>query len=134
MAQSPEDMAADEAVAALRRLVVAAAREFNAGRYFEAHEVIEDGLEDVPDGLWGLFVGLIQIAVGYHKLTQQLWSGAVRMLALGVEKIEPFGPQAGGINVSVLRDRVRMDIEKLRAGQRDVGDLARSRPRIQPVG
>src|SRR5690349_6622565 len=51
---------------ALRAVVVAAARDFNTGRYFEAHEVLEDGLEVVPEALWELFVGLIQIAVGYH--------------------------------------------------------------------
>src|SRR5512134_2941884 len=65
----------------LRRLLVDAAREFNAGRYFEAHEVIEDGLEQVPDDLWELCIGLIQIAVGYHKTTQGLWRGAAKMLS-----------------------------------------------------
>ncbi len=54
----------------LRAVIIAAARQFNAGRYFEAHEILEDGLETVPDELWNLLLGLIQIAVGYHKLMQ----------------------------------------------------------------
>jgi len=53
--------------AALRAAVIAAARAFNSGRYFEAHEISEEALEEVPDDRWDLFVGLIQIAVGYHN-------------------------------------------------------------------
>src|SRR5262249_190358 len=79
---------------ALHTLLVAAAREFNAGRYFEAHEVLEDGLEEVPDHMWNLFLGLIQIAVGYHKVTQKLWRGAAQMLSRALEKVEPFPPEA----------------------------------------
>ena len=41
---------------------------FNAGEFFEAHEVFEDLLDEVEgDERWELLVALIQIAVGYHK-------------------------------------------------------------------
>jgi predicted metal-dependent hydrolase len=119
--------------AALHRLLVEAAREFNAGRYFEAHEVLEEGLDDVPDHLWGLFVGLIQIAVGYHKTTQQLWSGALGMLQQALEKVEPFPPEAVGLNLEALRQRVRADIAKLRSGCFDSAAFARQPPRLQPL-
>jgi predicted metal-dependent hydrolase len=117
----------------LRRLLVAAAREFNTGRYFEAHEVIEEGLDDVPDDLWDLCIGLIQIAVGYHKTTQGSWPGAMKMLGLGLEKIEPFAADAGGINLEGLRKRVRDDIAKLRAGGFDCDEAQRDPPRLQPL-
>ena len=55
------------------------ARAFNSGQYFEAHEILEAGLDDAPDDRWLLCLGLIQISVGYHKITQQLWRGAARM-------------------------------------------------------
>ena len=119
--------------AALRRVLIKAAREFNAGRYFEAHEVLEDGLDAVPDDLWELFLGLIQIAVGYHKTTQQLWTGARRMLERGVEKTAPFAPDAGGVNLEALRQRVRMDIAALCAGQFDAAAFTQHRPRLQPL-
>src|SRR5437879_3831200 len=93
--------------AALHSLLIAAAREFNAGRYFEAHEVLEDGLENVPDHMWNLFLGLIQIAVGYHKVTQKLWRGAAQMLGRALDKVEPFPPEAAGLNLEALRQRVR---------------------------
>jgi len=117
--------------AAPRRLLIEAAREFNAGRYFEAHEVIEDGLEDVPDELWDLFVGLIQVAVGYHKVTQQLWPGAARMLGLGLAKIDRFAPSAAGLRLDALRSRARSDLEALRAQRFDSDAFAASPPRIQ---
>lgn len=119
--------------AALHRLLIDAAREFNAGRYFEAHEVLEEGLDDVPDHLWNLFVGLIQIAVGYHKTTQQLWSGALGMLERALQKVEPFPPEAAGLNLEALRQRVRTDIEKLRTSRFDPAAFVRQPPRLQPL-
>ncbi len=119
---------------ALRQVLIAAAREFNAGRFFEAHEVLEEGLEAVPGEFWELLVGLVQIAVGYHKLSQHMWSGAKRMLALGLEKLEPFAAAAAGMNVDALRQRVRIDLESLGRGTLDAGEFARHPPRLQPLG
>ena len=119
--------------ATLQRWLIDAAREFNAGRYFEAHEVLEEALDEVPEHMWELFIGLIQIAVGYHKVTQQLWSGARRMLQRGLEKVEPFPPEAAGINLEALRQRVRTDIERLHGGRFDAAAWRRHPPRLQPL-
>jgi predicted metal-dependent hydrolase len=127
------DLQETMADARLHDLFVAAAREFNAGRYFEAHEVIEEGLDDVPDDLWELCIGLIQIAVGYHKTTQGLWPGSVKMLGLGLEKVEAFAADAGGINLEALRQRVRSDIALLREGRFDAEARQRNPPRLQPL-
>lgn len=118
---------------AVRSVMLRAAREFNAGRYFEAHEVLEDGLEEIPEPLWDLFVGLVQIAVGYHKATQQLWPGAARMLEMGLEKAQAFPADAAGMNLEALRRRVRADIEALRGRQFDAREFTRLPPRIQPL-
>jgi predicted metal-dependent hydrolase len=117
----------------LYALVINAAREFNAGRYFEAHEVLEDGLDAVPDDLWGLFVGLIQIAVGYHKVTQRLWGGARHMLDIGLQKVDPFPAKAAGLNLDALRQRTRADVAHLRSGRFDTDAFARHPPRWQPL-
>jgi len=113
--------------------VVAAARAFNTGCYFEAHEILEDALDDVPGDLWDLFIGLIQIAVGYHKVTQQLWSGAARMLYIGLEKVAAYPAAAGGVNLDPLRRRVRADIDALSSHRFDAGAFARHPPRLQPA-
>jgi predicted metal-dependent hydrolase len=117
----------------LHALVINAAREFNAGRYFETHEVLEDGLDAVPDDLWDLFVGLIQIAVGYHKVTQRLWSGARHMLEIGLQKVDPFPAAAAGLNLDALRQRTHADVAQLRSGRFDPDAFARHLPRWQPL-
>jgi predicted metal-dependent hydrolase len=114
-------------------LIIDAARAFNAGEYFEAHEILEDRLDDVPDDLWDLFVGLIQIAVGYHKVTQELWSGARHMLQIGVQKVTRYSATAGGVNLESLRERVRDDIANLNAGSFDREAFVRQPPRLQPL-
>lgn len=117
----------------LRPLLIRAARAFNAGQYFEAHEILEDGLDNVPNDLWDLFIGLIQIAVGYHKVTRWLWSGAARMLQLGLEKVSTYPAAAGGVNLEPLRRRVQADIDALRSRSFDAEAFARQPPRIQPL-
>jgi len=114
-------------------LLVEAARAFNAGHYFEAHEILEEGLEGVPNELWELYIGLIQIAVGYHKITQQLWRGAARMLQIGLEKVALYPATAGGLNLEALRVRVRADMELLRSHGFDVEGFTRRPPRLQPL-
>ena len=125
---------ADADEAGLRRIVLAAARELNAGRYFEAHEQIEEHLDDVPDAWWPLFLGLIQVAVGYHKLASGN-EGAARMLGIGLEKLAGFPDDALAIDVGALRRRATLDRERL-----DGGDLAEAEaslaidpPRLLPV-
>jgi len=115
-----------------RDALIAAAREFNRGRYFEAHEALEEALDEVPDEQWELFLGLIQIAVGYHKITQQLWSGAARMLRIGLEKIDRLPAEFGGVYLGALRDRARADREALEAGAFDEAAFRIRPPRLQP--
>jgi hypothetical protein len=117
----------------LQQLVLRAAREFNAGRYFEAHEVLEDGLDDVADAWWPLFLGLIQVAVGYHKLANG-FDGAARMLDLGLAKLGPFPGDALGLALDALRTRAQRDRDALAAdAPQAVLDLHRDPPRLLPA-
>ena len=129
----PGDASGDD-TERLRRLVLAAARELNAGRYFEAHEELEERLDDVPDAWWPLFLGLTQVAVGYHKLASGN-DGAARMLGLGLEKLAAVDDDALGIDVGALKRRAAQDRERLE--RRDVeaarADVARDPPRLLPV-
>jgi hypothetical protein len=120
--------------AELRRIVLAAARELNAGRYFEAHEAIEERLDDVPEAWWSLFLGLIQIAVGYHKLASGA-PGAVRMLGIGLDKLAAFPDDALGIDVGALRRRAELDRERLDGRDLVAAEaaLAIDPPRLLPL-
>lgn len=111
--------------------LTAAAREFNAGRFFEAHEELEEALDEIPDDVWDLFLGLIQIAVGYHKLTHG-YVGAARMLGLGLEKIEAFPDDAAGIDLGALRERARSDRQRILDGTLDLDTFRDDPPRLLP--
>jgi hypothetical protein len=116
----------------VRAAVIAAAREFNNGRYFEAHEALEEALDDVPDEQWDLFLGLIQIAVGYHKITQGLFGGAKRMLRIGLAKVDDLPDDFGGLNLGDLRERARRDHDALDAQAFDEAAFREDPPRLQP--
>src|SRR2546426_10728010 len=94
----------------------AAVRRFNAGQFFEAHEGFEALLDEVEgDDRWNLLVALIQVAVGYHKLTSA-HPGAERMLRLGAAKLAAFPAVAWGGAVERRRGRIADDLAAPQAG------------------
>ena len=86
-------------------------REFNSGHYFEAHEHLEEDLDRVEEDTdaWELYVGLIQIAVGYHKCASG-YPGGDKMLGLGLEKVSSLSDVCAGVRLAELRQRVREDL------------------------
>jgi len=118
-------------VSATRSVLLDTAREFNSRRFFEAHEALEERLDDVDESDWELGIGLIQIAVGYHKASQGLWSGALLMLEKGLEKVTRFPPEVATLQLEELRARVRQDAERIRCGDFTSVDLERDPPRFR---
>jgi predicted metal-dependent hydrolase len=88
-------------------------KDFNSGRYFEAHEHLEEALDEVEMNAetWELFVGLIQIAVGYHKYASG-HPGGEKMLGLGLEKVSSLPDVCAGVRLEELRQRVREDLAR----------------------
>ena len=86
-------------------------KEFNSGHYFEAHEHLEEALDEVEENadVWALYVGLIQIAVGYHKCASG-YVGGEKMLGLGLEKVTELPDRCAGVRLEELRQRVRLDL------------------------
>ena len=108
----------------LPRAALAGVRLFNAGRFFEAHEAFEELLDDVEaDPRWDLLLGLIQVAVGYHKCASG-HPGGPQMLGKGLAKLEPFADDAGGVAIAALRARVQADRAALDQGVPPVVQLA----------
>jgi len=103
---------------------------FNAGEFFEAHEVFEDLLDEVEgDERWELLVALIQIAVGYHKCVAG-HPGAARMLRLGGVKLARFPAVVCGVAVERLRHRAAEDPALLEAGTGLGARFTEAPPRI----
>jgi predicted metal-dependent hydrolase len=106
-------------------------RLFNAGEFFAAHEAFEELLDAVEeDGRWDLLVALVQVAVGYHKLSAG-HPGGRRMLGLGLDKLQAFPAHAWGVRVDALRARVGADVATL-DGEGSLGArLAETPPAIE---
>jgi len=116
-------------IAALQR----ALREFNAGRFFECHEVLEELLETTERDDWNFILGLIQVAVGYHKLTQQ-YAGGEKLLAMGVAKLAGYDDTHRGVDVGSLRRAVHADLARRAAAQaRGETPGSPSPPRLLPA-
>ena len=68
---------------------------FDAGRYFEAHEVWEDAWRVERGDVRQLLQGLIQIAAGFHKgLVQGRPAGMLRLLSAGLTRLDGVGELA----------------------------------------
>lgn len=98
----------------------------NEGEYYEAHEAWEDIWRDEDVDEYRLFVqGLIQVTSAFHKLTfQKAPGGASRLLARGLEKLEPYPGDYLGVDLASFRDGAKRCVPLFAAYERDPTALA----------
>lgn len=90
---------------------------FNAGRYWEAHEVWEE--EWTPDRKGadsGFYKGLIQIAAGCLHYTRHNRRGAVNKWRSGADYLRPYLPQHHSVHLTSLVATVDGLLEAMRDG------------------
>jgi predicted metal-dependent hydrolase len=89
---------------------------FNDQHFFEAHEVWEKAWRAEKGPTRPLLQGLIQVAAGYHKaLVAKNAAGAVKLLEMGLEMLNPFPQPCLGLSLEPLREQVRVDLAGARA-------------------
>jgi hypothetical protein len=87
------------AVDPLRQALRWAVACFNAGLFFEAHEILEAHWVDLPEGALKRFLqGIIQICVGFHHAREGRFYGTVNQLGKGLEKHLGEGRLASGLD------------------------------------
>ncbi|OGB95253.1 MAG: hypothetical protein A2Z31_01820 [candidate division NC10 bacterium RBG_16_65_8] len=97
--------------APVRRAVAEAAMCFNAGLFFEAHELLEHHWVGLPRSPARRYLqGIIQISVGFHHAMRGSYHGAVNQLEKGLAKLA----EASGDALGLDRDRFRRDVEAAR--------------------
>lgn len=80
---------------------------FNGGRFFEAHEAWEEIWRSTAPEPRDLFQGLIQTAAALHQfLDLHRLEGPRRTLAKARRRLEPYLPEALGIDISDLLKQV----------------------------
>jgi predicted metal-dependent hydrolase len=94
------------------------ARLFDAGEFFEAHEVWEERWRVATDKAERAFLqGLIQVAAAFHKLlVMKSAEGASRLLAKGLAKLDACPTQVQGVDIAAFRERLRACASDLASG------------------
>lgn len=89
---------------------------FNARRFFEQHEALEEAWLAETGPVRDLYRGILQIGVGFYHLERQNFRGARNLLTYGMDRLAPFEPACRGVDVRGLRAaalRCREELERL---------------------
>lgn len=88
---------------------------FNAGEYYDCHEVIEDLWLETPseDPHRNLYKGVIQAAAAYYQYNRGILSGAIGLYRTAVMYLEPYSPIAMGLDVKGLLKELRAGFAQL---------------------
>jgi len=78
--------------------------EFNAGRFFQAHEIWEEGWHPAPEPERDFWQGLIQVAVGLTHRQRGNPKGAVTLLHRGARKLRRYGESHDGVPSRVIAE------------------------------
>jgi uncharacterized protein len=103
-------------------------RHFNAGEFFEAHEVWEEVwlAEGEPEKTF--LQGIIQIAAAFHHYRRGNTDGTETLLAAGIVKISRFPADHRGLAILELREEAKLWARALGEMQRPGDDKL---PRIR---
>jgi predicted metal-dependent hydrolase len=99
-------------------------RLFNAGKYFEAHEALEDAWNAEPGKVNELYRGILQIAVVYLHITRGNYEGAVKVYSRSQRWIKDWPARCRGIEVEELRKNAANVIAEVqRLGKEKIGQF-----------
>lgn len=114
------------------RLAEGAAR-FNAGDFYEAHEIWEDLWTDERGEARRFVQALVQLAAGYHKLEIGVPGGATKLLTRALATFGDLAPTAVPCRLDELRRDVAEQLALLRATPASA-PMRAPRMRFAPVG
>src|SRR5439155_18568215 len=98
--------------AELRRGVVL----FNAGLYFECHELLEGVWRATPGPERAFYHGIVQAAAAFYHYEKRNLHGARTLLTKGLQKLEGFPYHYRGVNLGAFRRMLRPWLEQFNAG------------------
>lgn len=106
-----------------------ARRLFEAGLYFECHDVLEEAWAGHRGPARELLQGLIQSAVAFYHLGNGNRAGARSLLARALARLKPYPTQVLGIDVADLRVQLKAWDERLQdAAEITAGEWEAARP------
>ncbi len=101
---------------------------FNAGAYYEAHEVIEEEWHAERGPIRKLYQGLLQIGIGVYHARSGNRSGAVIKLTGGIGRVSGFLPAAAAIDTAALVADAQSYLARIGAADGDAVAMRRFVP------
>lgn len=102
-------------------------RLFNAGKYFEAHEALEEAWKEEKGNVRELYRGVLQIAVVYLHITRRNYNGAVKVYGRSQKWLKDWPDICRGIYVGELRSDAKMVITEVeRLGSERLSEFDKS--------
>ena len=95
-------------------VIVRAAKLFNAKRYFECHDVLEDAWAGERGLERHLLRALVQLAVGMYHVSCENHQGAVNLLERALDGIERYSRELCGVKILVTTEAVERCLTKSR--------------------
>jgi uncharacterized protein len=118
------DSSADLCNAPLHPEAAHGLRLFNAGKYFEAHEALEDAWNAERGKVRELYRGILQIAVVYLHITRGNYAGAIKVYGRSQRWMKGWPDVCRGIQVAELRRNADIAIsEAQRLGEAHIAEF-----------
>ena len=99
------------------RLMEAGRAAFNRGEFYEAHEHWEDVWNEVDDPERAWIQGMIQIATGLHKVSQDKRPPARTLLEKAMAKLADAPEALDGFDLGSMRAEAASALARLQAGE-----------------
>jgi predicted metal-dependent hydrolase len=91
--------------------------EFNAGKFFECHDTLEDVWREQRGPSRDFLQGLIQISVAFYHLQNGNLVGGQSQLEKALENLSGYGESYAGMDLANLRDELQSWLDKIRNRQ-----------------
>src|SRR5207302_8639157 len=98
--------------------------EIREGRYFEAHEELEEAWRAAPAEERDFFQGLVHVAVAWYQAGRGRPVATASQLEKAARRLAPFAPAHRGVDVADVLVQVEAARDVLRGGSLDL-DLPR---------
>jgi uncharacterized protein len=91
--------------------------QFNAGKFFECHDTLEEVWQGIRGPARDFFQGLIQVSVGLYHLGNGNRAGATSQLDKALARLSSYGDRYAGIELETLRREVQLWLARIRSGE-----------------
>jgi len=99
----------------------------NEGKYWLAHEALEDAWREETGKIRHLYRGILQVSVTYLHVQRANYAGAVKVYRRSQRWLNPFPDTCRGINVGRIKaDLDMVYTEVLRLGPERLGEFDQS--------